>query len=65
MHQISEAITSGVLEEISEREKKERREEEVRQSHGKRAKVVHPYEPNRKQRRAQAAMERRHKERVR
>lgn len=65
MQQISEAITAGVLEELSERDKKALREEEVRRSHGKRAKVVDPYEPNRKQRRAQAAMERKHKARVR
>lgn len=65
MKMISEAVTAGVLEELSEREKKMLREEEVRKSHGKRAKVVEPYEANRKQRRAQASMQRKHKQGVR
>lgn len=39
---------------------KKEREREVKQQYGKRAQVVAPYKPNRKQRRAQESMARKH-----
>lgn len=60
MQKISEAIVAGSLEHIAEESKKER-VMEVQRDHGKRAMVVDPYKPNRKQLRAQKATKRKQK----
>lgn len=62
MQEISKAIVDGSLEAISGQDKLEginiARRNAVKKQYGKKAQVVEPYKPNRKQRRAQAAAER-------
>ena len=58
MQLISEAMVAGSLEEIAKREEAERRAAEVEKREALLAaggRVVAPYEPNRRQRRAQKA----------